>query len=67
MPAFAIGGQDVHSAEKRRPYRLRLGGDARDAGAALTIVGHSERREAQGESDAEVRAKAEAALAAGLR
>ena len=37
-----------------------------DAGATLTIVGHSERREAQHESDADVRAKAEAALAAGL-
>jgi triosephosphate isomerase len=37
-----------------------------DAGARLTIVGHSERREAQRESDADVRAKAETALAAGL-
>jgi triosephosphate isomerase len=37
-----------------------------DAGAKLTIVGHSERREAQGESDSDVKAKAEAALAAGL-
>jgi len=32
----------------------------------LTIVGHSERREAHGESDVDVRAKTEAALAAGL-
>ena len=37
-----------------------------DAGARLTIVGHSERREAQGETDADVKAKAESALAAGL-
>ena len=37
-----------------------------DAGASLTIVGHSERRDAQRESDAEVKAKAEAALSAGL-
>jgi triosephosphate isomerase len=37
-----------------------------DAGATLTIVGHSERRDAQRESDAEVKAKAEAALAIGL-
>ena len=37
-----------------------------DAGAALTIVGHSERRDAQRESDDEVRAKAETALSAGL-
>jgi triosephosphate isomerase len=37
-----------------------------DAGATIAIVGHSERREAQHESDEQVRAKAEAALAAGL-
>src|SRR5690606_577887 len=38
----------------------------KDAGADFTIVGHSERREFHGESDAVVRAKAEAAQAAGL-
>ena len=37
-----------------------------DAGARLTIVGHSERRAAQGESDADVRGKALAARRAGL-
>jgi len=37
-----------------------------DAGATLTIVGHSERRQDQHESDADVRAKSQAALAAGL-
>ena len=37
-----------------------------DAGASLTIVGHSERRDAQREGDADVRAKAEAALSIGL-
>ena len=37
-----------------------------DAGARLTIVGHSERREAQRETDAEVKAKAEAALSCAL-
>ena len=37
-----------------------------DAGAAYAIVGHSERRSLHGESDALVRKKAEAALAAGL-
>ena len=37
-----------------------------DAGASLTIVGHSERRDAQREDDAEVKAKAEAALSVGL-
>ena len=38
-----------------------------DAGASLTIVGHSERRDSQRESDAEVKAKADAALSAGSR
>jgi triosephosphate isomerase len=38
----------------------------RDAGAVLTIVGHSERRDMQRESDDEVRAKATAALSCGL-
>lgn len=37
-----------------------------DAGASFSIVGHSERRTLHGESDAVVKAKAEAALAAGL-
>ena len=37
-----------------------------DAGAVLTIVGHSERRDAQRESDADVKAKATAALLVGL-
>ena len=37
-----------------------------DAGARFVIVGHSERRADHHETDAMVRAKAEAALAAGL-
>jgi len=37
-----------------------------DAGARFVLAGHSERRWQQGESDSLVRAKAEAALAAGL-
>ncbi|HVF37503.1 MAG TPA: triose-phosphate isomerase [Sphingomicrobium sp.] len=63
---FPIGGQDVHQAEKGAHTGCVSAAMLRDAGARLTIVGHSERREAQGESDADVRAKAEAALAAGL-
>jgi triosephosphate isomerase len=38
----------------------------KDAGAGFVIVGHSERRADHGETDADVRAKAEAALAVGL-
>ena len=66
IPGFAIGGQDVHY-EPHGPHtgcisaRMLL-----DAGASLTIVGHSERRDAQRESDSEVQAKAHAALECGL-
>jgi triosephosphate isomerase len=65
-PGFAIGGQDVHRAEKGAHTGCISAAMLLDAGARLTIVGHSERREAQRESDADIRAKAEAALAAGL-
>ena len=65
-PGFAIGGQDVHQNEKGAHTGCVSAGMLLDAGARLTIVGHSERREAQGETDADVKAKAEAALAAGL-
>ena len=66
VPSFAIGGQDVHHAEKGAHTGCTSALMLRDAGASLTIVGHSERREAQRESDSEVKAKAEAALSAGL-
>jgi triosephosphate isomerase len=65
-PGFAIGGQDVHQADKGAHTGCISAAMLLDAGARLTIVGHSERREAQGESDADVKAKAESALAAGL-
>ena len=67
MPGLAIGGQDVHAAAKGAHTGCVSAGMLVDAGAVLTIVGHSERRAAQHESDADVRAKAVAALAAGLR
>jgi triosephosphate isomerase len=66
VPGFAIGGQDVHAAEKGAHTGCTSAVMLLDAGASLTIVGHSERREAQRESDAEVKAKAEAALSVGL-
>ena len=65
-PGFPIGAQDVHSAAKGAHTGCVSADMLLDAGAELTIVGHSERREAQRETDEEVRAKAEAALAAGL-
>jgi triosephosphate isomerase len=66
VPGFAIGGQDVHHAEKGAHTGCTSALMLLDAGASLTIVGHSERREAQRESDGEVKAKAEAALSVGL-
>ena len=66
VPNFPIGAQDVHFAEKGAHTGNISAAMLRDAGASLTIVGHSERRDAQRESNEEVRAKAQAALAAGL-
>src|SRR5690242_13079093 len=66
VPNFAIGGQDVHHAERGAHTGCTSAFMLQDAGATLTIVGHSERRDAQRESDQEVKAKAEAALACGL-
>ena len=66
VPGFAIGGQDVHFAQKGAHTGCISAHMLLDAGASLTIVGHSERRDAQREADAEVRSKAEAALSCGL-
>jgi triosephosphate isomerase len=64
--AFALGGQDCHA----RPSGAYTGdiaaGMLKDGGATYVIVGHSERRQNHGESDADVAAKAEAAWLAGL-
>jgi len=65
-PGFAIGGQDCHFADKGAHTGEISAAMLKDAGALLTIVGHSERRESHGESDAVVRAKAETAMAEGL-
>ncbi|HET9460300.1 MAG TPA: triose-phosphate isomerase [Sphingomicrobium sp.] len=66
VPAFPVGGQDVHEAEKGAHTGCVSAAMLVDAGARITIVGHSERREAQCETDSAVRAKAEAGLGAGL-
>ncbi|MEO6199234.1 MAG: triose-phosphate isomerase [Sphingomicrobium sp.] len=67
VPGFAIGGQDVHGAATGAHTGCISAAMLTDAGGSLTIVGHSERREAQHESDNDVRAKAEAGLAGGLQ
>jgi triosephosphate isomerase len=60
------GGQDCHA----RPSGAHTGDISaemlKDAGASHVIVGHSERRADHGETDAMVRAKAEAAWLAGI-
>ena len=66
LPGYAIGGQDCHMAVSGAHTGCVSAAMLADAGAKLTIVGHSERRAAQGESDADVRGKASAARAAGL-
>jgi triosephosphate isomerase len=64
--AVAVGGQDCH-ANTSGAHTGDISADMlRDAGATSVIVGHSERRTDHGESDAQVQAKAEAAIVAGL-
>ncbi|EMD84584.1 triose-phosphate isomerase [Pacificimonas flava] len=63
---LSVGGEDCHSAEKGAHTGCVSAPMLVDAGATFTLVGHSERRTDQGETDAEVRGKAEAARAAGL-
>ena len=62
----AIGGQDCH-AQASGAFTGDVSAEMlRDAGATAVIVGHSERRQYHGESDALVAAKAKAAWRAGL-
>src|SRR3546814_17858018 len=58
-----VGGQDCHALPSGAFTGSVSAPMLVDAGARLVIVGHSERREGFGESDADVQAKAEAALA----
>jgi len=62
----AIGGQDCHPLAAGAFTGDIAAEMLRDAGADAVIVGHSERRQYHGETDAQVRAKAEAARRAGL-
>lgn len=66
-PDLAVGGQDCHGDASGAFTGSIAAGMLVDAGARLVIVGHSERRTALAESDGMVKAKATAALAAGLR
>lgn len=64
--AVETGGQDCHA----KPSGAYTGDTSaemlKDAGASLVILGHSERRDYHRETDADIAAKVEAALRAGL-
>lgn len=63
---IAIGGQDCH-AQVSGAFTGDISAEMlKDAGASAVIVGHSERRQYHGETDAMVMAKAQAAWRAGL-
>lgn len=64
--SIALGGQDCHAAAKGAHTGDISAPMLRDAGARYVILGHSERRADHHESDADVHAKVEAAVAAGL-
>lgn len=66
VSAIGVGGQDCHTESKGAHTGDVSAVMLADVGADFVILGHSERRRDHGESDALVRAKAEAALAAGL-
>lgn len=63
---IALGGQDCHSARSGAHTGDISAEMLKDTGCSYVIVGHSERRGDHAEGDALVRAKAEAAQAAGL-
>ncbi|WP_040616238.1 triose-phosphate isomerase [Roseibium sp. TrichSKD4] len=63
--SISVGAQDCHMAEKGAHTGCLSAQMLADAGASAIIVGHSERRADQGETDDMVRAKAEAAWSVG--
>ena len=63
---IGLGAQDCHTAISGAHTGEIAAAMLADMGCAYVIVGHSERREDHGESNETVRAKGEAAIAAGL-
>ncbi|MBL0930832.1 MAG: triose-phosphate isomerase [Alphaproteobacteria bacterium] len=63
----ALGAQDCHAKVSGAHTGDVAAEMLRDVGCAYVIVGHSERRTDHEETDGQVRAKAEAALRAGLK
>jgi triosephosphate isomerase len=64
--ALMVGGQDCHPKASGAHTGDISAPMLKDAGATHVILGHSERRADHGETDALVKSKAEAAIAAGL-
>lgn len=64
--AVAVGGQNCHAARQGAHTGDIAAAMLRDAGATFVILGHSERRQDHHETDAQVREKTLAAIAAGL-
>ena len=64
--ALRIGAQDCHAVASGAHTGDISAAMLADAGARYVITGHSERRTDHGETDADVRAKSQAAQAAGL-
>ncbi|USG59592.1 triose-phosphate isomerase [Sneathiella marina] len=62
----AVGGQDCHANEKGAHTGDISATMLKDSGAHYCIVGHSERRTDHGETNADVKSKAEAVLREGL-
>ena len=65
-PDLMIGAQDCHENSHGAHTGCVSAAMLREAGASAVIVGHSERRTAQRESDAAIRAKAKSAIAEGM-
>ncbi|HEY1720831.1 MAG TPA: triose-phosphate isomerase [Magnetospirillaceae bacterium] len=63
---LGVGGQDCHAAASGAHTGDIAAPMLKDLGCVTVIVGHSERRTNHGETDAQVKAKAIAARAAGL-
>lgn len=68
IEGFAAGAEDVSAQPKSGAFTGETSAVMlKDAGASWCIIGHSERREYYGETDADVAAKTKAAAAEGLR
>ncbi len=61
-----VGGQDCHAGSSGAHTGDLAAGMLADVGASHVILGHSERRTDHKETDAQVKAKAHAAISAGL-